>query len=238
MNTPVEPPINVEDHLDFVGKVVSIISRGLPDYISRDDLYQAGVIGLITSVERFDPNRSASFQTYAYHVIKGDILKALRDMDHMSRWDRRHFTQIKQARKTWQQEHSADPTPEDLAEITDMPLKTVKRVLENEKPPDSLEYEIYQEGATTLKDVLPDESAVWPCEALGLADMIRELYEALEGLTERERLVMRLYYHEGMILAKIGKVLGVTGARVDQIHKKVLEALYSELAAKGVSLSK
>jgi RNA polymerase sigma factor FliA len=207
-----------------------------PGHVDRADLVSYGVFGLIDAVERFDPDRGYRFETYAIARIKGNILDELRSYDWVPRSVRAKARAIDTAVGELQSELHRSPTEAELAGALGMTRDELQRALSQVALVNQVNFDaalgaaIDGEPALTVGDVLVDADE-GPGDRVELEETRRALDEAIDELSERERAVVSLYYHDGLTLAEIGAVLGVTESRACQIHGKAVGHLRRRLAA-------
>lgn len=211
--------------------VAGRVGVGLPRNVDQADLVSNGIFGLIDAIEKFEPERGFKFETYAINRIKGAILDELRAMDWVPRSVRARAREIE--RSVVELEHRLQRTPSDeelarhmnvrvddlqdnLAEISTLGLVALDEVL----GPDT---------GSSLGDMVADSSGLSPEQAFQKEETRRILADAINRLPDRERLVLTLYYFEGLTLAEVGDVLGVTESRVCQIHAKSVMSLRNRM---------
>jgi RNA polymerase sigma factor FliA len=217
--------------------VAGRIVAGAPSHVDRADLVSYGVFGLIDAVEKFEPDRGYRFETYAVARIKGHILDELRGNDWVPRSVRAKARAIDMALGTLQAELHRWPTEAELATALGMTDDELARaqaqvaVVNLVTLDATLGAAIDGDSALTVGDVLADTDDEGPCQRVELAETRRALVDAIDQLSEREREVVALYYHDGLTLAEIGVVLGVTESRACQIHGKVVAQLRRRLSA-------
>jgi RNA polymerase sigma factor for flagellar operon FliA len=219
----------------LVKYVAGRVATGLPQNVDQADLVSYGIFGLIDAIEKFDLGRGFKFETYAIARIKGNILDELRSVDWVPRSVRAKARALEKAYSTLESKLHRTPTDAELAEeldLTDDQLQTtlgqisftglvaLDEMLSSGDRGDSI----------TLGDTLPD-SGVGPVAAYEVEEMRHILAEAINRLPEREKVVLGLYYYEGLTLAEIGSILGVTESRVCQIHTKAVIQLRARIAA-------
>lgn len=216
--------------------VAGRVGAGLPPSVDVNDLVSYGVLGLIESIERFDPNRDVKFETYAVSRIRGAMLDELRALDWVPRSVRSKARQLERAMSKLQSELRRDPSEEELAAELQIEVEELR---ERFGATASMSIVALEEMLTvgreegehvSLLDTLPDLAVEQPGSALEAEEAKAALLEAIRGLAEREQMVIALYYFEGFTLSRIGDVLGVTESRVSQIHSKALLALRTRLA--------
>jgi RNA polymerase sigma factor FliA len=216
----------------LVKYVAGRVAVGLPSYVEHSDLISYGMFGLIDAIEKYDPERFNRFEAYAVTRIKGAIIDELRSMDWVPRSVRTKAKSIEAAYAKLEGEHLRTPTDAEVAvelgisenELQDMftQISFVGLVALDEI------LSVDRGEAMTLGDTLADPGA-GPVAAFEAVEMRQLLASAVERLGEREKTVLGLYYYEGLTLAEIGEVLGVTESRVCQIHAKAVLQLRSRL---------
>lgn len=214
--------------------VAGRVGAGLPNSVDSGDLVSAGVFGLIDAVEKFDPARGVKFETYAVPRIRGAIIDGLRQLDWVPRSVRSRAREVETAYTELEARHGRAPTDDELAAHLHLDHAELEKWLASiaSTTVGPLDRALAA-GAdpTSLTGERPDSPAAQVEE-----DEVRRLVKAeVRRLPERERMVMSLYYDEGLTLAEIGSVLGVTESRVSQIHTKAVLQLRSRMAATGVA---
>lgn len=214
--------------------VAGRVGAGLPNSVDSGDLVSAGVFGLIDAVEKFDPARGVKFETYAVPRIRGAIIDGLRQLDWVPRSVRSRAREVEMAYSELEARHGRAPTDDELAAHLHLDHAELEKWLASiaSTTVGPLDRALAA-GAdpTSLSGERPDSPAAQVEE-----DEVRRLVKAeVRRLPERERMVMSLYYDEGLTLAEIGSVLGVTESRVSQIHTKAVLQLRSRMAATGVA---
>jgi RNA polymerase sigma factor for flagellar operon FliA len=218
------------DNLGLVNYVVNKI--GVPSsrnsaVLEKTDLVQFGIIGLLDAIERYDSRRSVQFQTYAVSRIKGTIQDELRKLDWVPRSvrksDREADFLIQRAEQKGNQHMSAG----EIAKRLSLSLEDYSAMLQRVKTlsGESVSSSDYD---STLASLHTDESDD-PSEIMNHKQQRNALVDAVEHLSERERLVVLLYYYEELTFKEIASVLRISESRVFQIHTSVLKALRHEL---------
>ena len=220
----------------LVKYVAGRVAAGLPPNIEQADLVSNGIFGLIDAIEKFEPARGFKFETYAISRIKGAILDELRSIDWVPRSVRLKARAIEQAYSKLEAERHRSPTDAELASELDMSDGQLQRALGQISfvglvALDEILLVSGERGETlTLGDTVADPSA-GPMATYEVEEMRQILADAINQMAEREKLVLTLYYYEGLTLAEIGQVLGVSESRVCQIHTKSVIHLRAKLAA-------
>ncbi len=211
------------------GRVVS----NLPPSMERDDLVSAGAFGLIKAVDQFDTSRQVKFETYAIALIRGAILEMLREDDFVPRSIRDRGKVLERAYRDLEVKLGRPATEDEVAEELKMTSEEFSKLLMETGRTSMLSLEdilVGSEGGETLhlSDVLQDDGPTPSVEA-ELYERRRRLGQDIDRLPERERLVIALYYYEGMTFKEIGKILTISESRVYQLHTQAIVRLRSYL---------
>ncbi len=214
--------------------VAGRVSVGLPRHVDEADLASYGIIGLIDAIERFDPVRNVKFETYAIPRIKGAIIDELRSIDWVPRSVRAKARAVEQAYAKLEASLRRTPTDEEVATelgMTDEEFQTVLRKISfvGVVALDEVFHGGDRSDRGTLGENLPDASA-GPLATFEVKETKEALVRAVNQMGEREKMVLTLYYYEGLTLAEIGEILGVTESRVCQIHTKAVLQLRAKLS--------
>ena len=221
----------------LVKYVAGRVAVGLPQNVEQSDLVSYGIFGLIDAIEKFDLGRGYKFETYAISRIKGAILDELRSIDWVPRSVRSKARMLEKAYAKLESTLHRSPSDAELAEEMEMTEAQLSTTLS------SISFiglvaldEMLSVGgdrgeSLTLGDTVAD-SAAGPVQAYEFEEMRHLLAEAITRMPEREKVVLMLYYYEGMTLAEIGQVLSVTESRVCQIHTKAVIHLRSKLGGR------
>lgn len=189
------------DHLGQVKQIVQRLQVGLPDHVDRENLEAAGILGLVEAAQSFDPTRGVKFSTFAFHRVRGAVLDELRRNCPLPQQVIERWNQIREAMQALGEFHSL----EELAARCEL---TVDQV---------------QECLTAIQLTRPEE---WREEMVAdqttHSDLEREelvslLADAIEELDERSRIVVTLYYQEGLTLREIGEVIDLSESRVSRV---------------------
>jgi RNA polymerase sigma factor for flagellar operon FliA len=217
----------------LVKYVAGRIASGLPQTVDQADLVSYGMFGLIDAITKFDPDRGFKFETYAISRIKGAILDELRAADWVPRSVRSKAKSVERAIGKLESKLHRSPTDEEIADELDLSMGQLNGIY---KQISSLGIVALDEmlsfnggESLTLGDTLADRGD-GPLSTYEQVEMRQTLAEAINRMTEREKIVLTLYYYESLTLAEIGRVLGVTESRICQIHTKAVLQLRSRLS--------
>ncbi len=209
--------------------VAGRVGSGLPKNVDHSDLVSFGTFGLIDAVDKFEPERGFKFETYAVNRIKGAILDELRALDWVPRSVRSRAREIQRTMAELNHKLQRTPTEEEVAEAMEVSLDTLRGHLGEIA---NLGFVALDEllnpsenASGSMSDVLPDAGAIDPSGSFEKEETRYMLADSITRLPDRERLVLTLYYYEGLTLAEIGGVLNVTESRICQIHTKAVMSL-------------
>lgn len=236
-----DPRARVEliDHYSYLVKITAgRLVTSVPSGMDRDDLVSAGVIGLIKSVDQYDPSRDVKFETYAIALIRGAILEMLRDEDWVPRSIREKLKLLERTTQRLETEFNRPPKVRELADAMGMDESDVNELLVRAgrtnvySLDDSLGTGPDGDDHIHFVEMIVDEDANPGGEVEG-KELRRILATGVDRLPERERLVIALYYFEGLTFKEIGKVLGVSESRVYQLHTQAMNRLRNFLKDQG-----
>jgi RNA polymerase sigma factor for flagellar operon FliA len=221
----------------LVKYVAGRVAVGLPQNVDQSDLVSYGIFGLIDAIEKFDLARGFKFETYAISRIKGAIIDELRSIDWVPRSVRAKARNLEKAYSKLESELHRTPTDAELAEELDLTDAQLQQTFSQISFIGLVALDETLSGAggergeaMSLGDTVPD-TGPGPMASYEVEEMRQILADAINGMPEREKIVLTLYYYEGLTLAEIGQVLGVTESRVCQIHTKSVIHLRAKIAA-------
>src|SRR5690242_16004493 len=216
--------------------VAGRVGVGLPPNIEQADLVSYGIFGLIDAIEKFDITRSIKFETYAISRIRGAIIDELRAIDWIPRSVRYKAREVERAYAALEGELRRTPTEPEVAERLGISLEELHAIFSqvsyvNVVALDELLTVGGEKGdKLSLVDTLEDTKAEDPVAAFESEETKFMLARAINQLPEREKIVVTLYYYEGLTLAEIGRVLGVTESRICQMHTKAVLQLRAKMS--------
>ncbi len=218
----------------LVKYVASRVATGLPASVEQADLVSYGMFGLIDGLEKFEPARGNKFETYAIPRIKGAIIDELRAMDWVPRSVRFKAREIEKAVADLESMLKRAPAEKEVAERLGVSISELHDVVTQISFVSVLALdELLSVGSdrgeqVSLLDTLADKGTD-PTLGVEGQETRALLAGAINSLSEREKIVVTLYYFEGLTLAEIGEILGVTESRVCQIHTKAVNQLRLQL---------
>jgi RNA polymerase sigma factor for flagellar operon FliA len=220
------------EHLPTVRYIARRIHERLPQHVELDDLIEAGVVGLIDAFNKFDHTKKVQFKSYAQFRIRGAILDSLRVLDWSPRELRRKGRAVQESIQTLMHKLQRTPTEQEISGELQITLQAYHQLIGDlkgleigslhlERTEDSGEEELaYVAGS-------PNDCPLFRCLQ---GEKKGRVVDAIEGLPERERMVLTLYYYEELTMKEIGLALGVVESRVSQIHSAAVHRLRSVLA--------
>ncbi len=227
------------DHLivsyaPLVKFIAGRLGAGLPSSVDPGDLVSSGVLGLIDALERFDPAQGVKFETFATPRIRGAIYDGLRQLDWVPRSVRTKARDVQRAISEFENVNGRSPSDQELADQLGIPREQLDRWLSSiaSTTIGPLERAL-DAGAEPM--ALSGEMPVLPSAVVEYQELRDLMHQEIDKLPEREKLVLSLYYDEGLTLAQIARVLGVSEIRVPQRHSKSVLHLRSRLTAAGVA---
>jgi RNA polymerase sigma factor for flagellar operon FliA len=234
--TPPAPPpvIYSKDDLlkrfaPLVRHVVERVAVTLPRNVDHEDLYSAGVLGLLDAHAKFDPRKGVKFETYAVWRIKGAVLDQLRALDWVSRSMRRKARNLDGITRKLDQRLGRAASEDEVAKEMKMSRGDFYRLLDHVRGAVLVSLDEGRSGEdqepSSLADHLPDPNAT-DVESRLEEDQTRVvMLRTLDQLPEQERLVVALYYYERLTLKEIGRALGISESRVSQVHTRAMARL-------------
>ncbi len=219
----------------LVKYVAGRVGVGLPPNIEQSDLVSYGIFGLIDAITKFDLAREIKFETYAITRIRGAIIDELRSIDWIPRSVRAKAKSVERAYAELQTTLHRTPTEAEVAAHMEISLSDLHTIFSQVSYVNVVALDELLGGGdkgegVSLGDTLEDTRAEDPVMAFETEETKQILADAINGLPEREKVVVTLYYYEGLTLAEIGKVLGVTESRICQMHSKAVIQMRSKMA--------
>lgn len=220
----------------LVKYVAGRVGVGLPSNIDQADLVSYGIFGLIDAIAKFDLERAIKFETYAISRIRGAIIDELRSIDWIPRSIRTKARDVERAYSTLEAKLQRSPSEQEVANELGVPVDSLRKIFSqvsfvNVVALDELLHVGGERGdKTTLGDSLADPRADDPVSLFEGEETRYILADSVAALPDREKIVVTLYYYEGLTLNEIGQVLGVTESRACQLHTKAVLQLRAKMA--------
>jgi RNA polymerase sigma factor for flagellar operon FliA len=226
----------VEQYSPLIRDLADRLASRLPGHIVKEDLMSAGVLGLIDAVDRFEPDRGIMFKTYAEFRIKGAMIDELRSLDWVPRTVRKKANELEKLFKRLEQELGHPPSDEESAQAMGITVPAFLKIIDEVSAVNMVDIDAFRaEGLSgrepvDIYEVLADENAIDALSAIGQQEAKQILIGAIDTLSEKERLVVTLYYHEELTMKEIGQVMGYTESRISQLHTKSMLKLRVRLS--------
>lgn len=215
----------IAEHLQIVHIIAYKIAAHLPPHVDVRDLIGAGTIGLLEAASRFDEAKGVQFNTFASIRIRGAILDELRSLDCASRSMRGKINMLKSAEEDLQKELGRPSTQEETAEALGITIDEFF-VLEKNKGaqcPLSIDEEVLDDGSGGMHGVLADSCVEDPAEVISSSEVARAVRSAIDALPLKMRMILSLYYLDGLTLKEIGGILEITESRTCQMHDEAIK---------------
>lgn len=223
--------IRVEDYAPLVKRIAYHMMMRMPACVQVEDLIQAGMIGLLEAVQKYDASRGASFETYAGIRIRGAIVDEMRRGDWAPRSVHRNARMVSDAMRRVEARLGRDAQDSEVAAELGIPLNEYHAMLQDSSSSKLFSYEeTFGEEDSNIDASESSRAFASPLEGLQREGLKDALVKAINQLPERERLVLSLYYDQELNLKEIGLVLGVSESRVSQIHSQAALRLRTRLA--------
>ncbi|HEY0061134.1 MAG TPA: RNA polymerase sigma factor FliA [Telluria sp.] len=218
------------EHMPLVKRLAHHMKAKLPPSVEVDDLVQAGMIGLLDAITRYEETQGAQFETYAVLRIRGAMLDELRNSDWLPRSMRQNMRKIEAAMSALQQKLGHPPTESEVAKSLKLSLADYQDMLSDGGGHQLVYYEDFHdaEGNDSFLDRYAVDDAD-PLRSLMEGDFRQAVIDAIDALPPREKILMGLYYEEELNLKEIGAVMGVSESRVSQLHTQAVSRLRASL---------
>jgi len=225
--------------LEYAGLVKYVAGRlaiSLPPNVQQDDLISYGIFGLIDAIEKFEPERNIKFETYAIARIRGAIWDGLRSMDWVPYSVRQKAKELEQTYAKLEHQFGRAATDEEICDALSITKQQFAQLLMETSFSSFLSldeiWKFDKDGGNSVRviETIQDENADDPVSMVMFEEQKRVLTDAIDKLPEREKIVIALYYYEGLTLKEIGKVLEVSESRVSQLHTKAILRLRGRLS--------
>lgn len=221
------------EHMPLVKRLAHHMKAKLPPSVEVDDLVQAGMMGLLDAINRYEDNHGAQFETYAVLRIRGAMLDELRNSDWMPRSTRQNMRKVEAAMEALQQRLGRPASESEIAKSLKMSLADYQEMLGDGGGHQLLYYEDFhdqdEDGSSGFLDRHAVDNDADPLRSLLDTGFRQAVIDAIDALPPREKMLMGLYYEEELNLKEIGAVMGVSESRVSQLHTQAVSRLRAAL---------
>jgi RNA polymerase sigma factor for flagellar operon FliA len=223
----------IAQYLPLVRVLAKKVHRRLPRGVDLESLIHSGVVGLLEALERFEPQRGVEFEVYARYRIQGEVMQCLRSLDWVSRSVRSWERKIDATRSKLAGKFLREPAAEEMAKELGIPLENYFRLDQQVNDATLLSFDDQSIASEAEWDCAQEKFSQYPfIDPLSVVEnkeLLTKLRGAVENLPERERMIVKLYYHEELILREIGEILNLSQGRVCQIVGQVVARLRGAL---------
>jgi RNA polymerase sigma factor for flagellar operon FliA len=221
----------IAETLPLIKHIAHRVAARLPSNIELQDLINAGVLGLLDAIDKFEPERNVKFKTYAEVRIRGAILDSLRNLDWAPRSLRKKSRDLERTYADLNQKLGRPATDEEMSEAMGEDLDNFYALVDQLHGLTIGSFENLSDGedSDSYLNYYPDDGSNDPYMKFASTELTRLLVDAIEELPEKERLVLSLYYYEEFTMKDIGALLGVNESRVSQLHTKAMLRLRGKL---------
>ncbi|MDO9043229.1 MAG: FliA/WhiG family RNA polymerase sigma factor [Desulfocapsaceae bacterium] len=232
------PPLDdhsalIRDNLYLVDILVGRMVTQVPSFMNKDDMRSAGMLGLIDAANKFDPSKNILFKTFAEYRIRGAILDEMRKLDWFSRSLREKQSNLSRTMTRLERKLGRTPEEEEMAQAMEISLEEYQQILGevshlgcvslNETLDNS------EDGVSFLDSLVDKRSDLSPASRLENKELTKIMASILQELSEKERLVISLYYYEELTQKEIAEVLDVSEGRISQLHSQALLKLKTKV---------
>jgi RNA polymerase sigma factor for flagellar operon FliA len=232
------PPLDdhsalIRDNLYLVDIIVGRMVTQVPAFMNKDDMRSAGMLGLIDAANKFDPSKNILFKTFAEYRIRGAILDEMRKLDWFSRSLREKQSNLSRTMTKLERKLGRTPEEDEMAQAMEISLEEYQQVLGevshlgcvslNETLDNS------EDGVSFLESLVDKRSDLSPASRLENKELTKIMASILQELSEKERLVISLYYYEELTQKEIADVLDVSEGRISQLHSQALLKLKTKV---------
>jgi RNA polymerase sigma factor for flagellar operon FliA len=222
-------------HAVLVKKLAYQLKAKLPPSVELDDLIQAGMMGLLDAINRYEDTHGAVFETYAAQRIRGSMLDELRSADWLPRSVRKNMRDVEVAISQLEQELGKPPTESDVAKKLQLTLENYYVMLGDCSGHQLVYYEDFHDAdqGEHFLDRFQTDYSNDPIKSLLETDFRDALIHAIDTLPEREKILMGLYYEQELNLKEISAVMNVSESRISQLHSQAVARLRANLKEKS-----
>ena len=224
-----DPDKMVMEYLPMVGRIVDQVTTYIKPPLTKEDLVAAGSVGLVKAARDFDPTRNAEFKTYAYIRIKGAVIDELRSWSFAPANLSKQIQQAEEISRENIEKTGFVIDDEKLAGKMDISVDKLYKIFENARSRHFMSIHGLNDDEPALGDVLIAHKTDTPESAIEKRELASKLAECITNLSEKQRQVIILYYHQELTMKEASLVLEVTESRVRQLHASAIFSLSSQL---------
>lgn len=222
------------EYAPLVKLLANRLAMRVPPSVSLDDLISAGTMGLLDAVDRFDPTRDVKFKTYAEFRIRGAMLDELRSLDWVPRSTRKKIHDMEKAILAVEAKKNRPAEDAEIAEQMGIDINTYYTILNTARGIELLSLDGYikdekdnSESKKSFKSLIQGKGD--PGNEIMVSELKKVVSNAIRTLTQKEQMVISLYYYDELTLREIGEVMGLTESRISQIHTKAIIKMRTKL---------
>lgn len=223
----------VEKHIPLVKTVVGRLAMTLPPHVDGEDLYSAGLMGLLNAVRQYNPRAGTSFETYARLRIRGAVFDELRRMDWVPRSVHTKARKVQAAMQEIEQAKGRMATEKEMAQALDISVGEYEQWLEEIRPTSFVcldaSFNNEAEDAHSQYESFADSRQENPVDGAFRQEVSVLIAQRIKKLPEMQRKVLALYYYEDLRLREIAEVFGLTESRICQIHAQAVSSIKAYL---------
>lgn len=221
----------VQESLPLIKSIVGKINHPENPLCDRNDLINIGSIGLLQALENYTLGKEVQFNTFAYYRIRGNIIDYLRSIDELSRTNRSRYGAAQEAISSLQQRLGRMPHNHEVAKEIDLDIKDYEKLLSSvqQRVALSLDMDTSDESDNSLVSRIEDQNFELPDQDILNNENAEQLRFSIKQLSEREQLILALYYYKDYNLKEIANALDLSEARISQIIGKMLITLKASL---------
>ncbi|MBW2659583.1 MAG: FliA/WhiG family RNA polymerase sigma factor [Deltaproteobacteria bacterium] len=223
----------IRDHLYLVDIIVGRMVTQVPSFINRDDMKSAGMVGLLDASNKYDPSKNILFKTFAEYRIRGSILDEMRKLDWFSRSLRDKQNKISKAISKLELTLGREPEEHEIAKCMNLSIDDYRSMLNQVghlgcvSLNETLDHT--SDGRSFLETLADQRPAAIPGKRIEDLELTRKIARFLTQLSEKERLVISLYYYEELTQKEISGIIGVSEGRISQLHSQALIKLKNKI---------
>lgn len=237
MADPAKQEEMVRQYAPLIRYIASRLALRLPPHISQEDLFSAGIIGLMDAIQKFDPGKNINFKTYAEFRIKGAMLDELRSLDWIPRSVRKKSHMVEKAYAELQRRLDRPAETEEVAAALGLELEDFYQLLDETKTVFIMGLEGPRKAMSSnaeareqdLLEILQDDNARDSFFSVHFGELQIILMRGIEALPDKEKLLISLYYYEELTMKEIGQIMGYTESRISQLHTQAMCRLRHKL---------